>query len=208
VIARDRHQVRTPPNFTKSQRWPVILFLHGIGERGDDNVAQLRHGLPPILERDPDRYPFVVVMPQCDAERSWFSSAMETRALNALDATIDEFNGDRDRVVLTGISMGGMGAWWLARHRGRFAAVVPICGPIPRGAYDELAKSIGPTPVWAFHGDADNVIDVEESRRMVNALRAIGGEVRYTEYAGVGHNSWDRAYAEPELPAWMIARTA
>jgi predicted peptidase len=219
-----RYRVWLPRRYTKLRRWPVILFLHGSGERGDDNLRQLTVGLPPLLTREPSRYPAVVVVPQCADDREWYGE-MEQQALAALDQSMAEFRGDRRRVYITGISMGGAGAWYLARHPGRFAAIVPVSGEVTRQADDPfpaepprdlaallhapdpfgaLAARIGKTPVWAFHGAADPVIPVDQSRRMVAALRAHGGIVRYTELPGVGHNSWDTAYGDPELAKWML----
>jgi predicted peptidase len=221
-----RYRVWLPPHYTKLRRWPVILFLHGSGERGDDNLRQLTIGLPALLARDPARYRAVVVVPQCALGHEWYGE-METQALAALDASIKEFRGDKRRVYLTGISMGGAGVWFLARHRSRWAAVVPVCGEVVRQAddpfpialppdlaqllhtpnpYGALAAAIGPTPVWIFHGADDNVISPDQSRRMYAALTAHHGDVRYTEYDGLGHDVWDRAYGEPALPKWLFAQ--
>lgn len=221
-----RYRVFLPPHYTKLRRWPVILFLHGSGERGDDNLRQLTIGLPALLARDPARYRAVVVVPQCSLGHEWYGE-METQALAALDASIKEFRGDRRRVYLTGISMGGAGVWFLARHRERWAAIVPVSSEVVRQSddpfpiepppdiakllhaadpYAAVAAAVGSTPTWIFHGADDNVISVEQSRRMDQALRAVHGNVRYTEYDGVGHNSWDRAYAEPLLPKWLLAQ--
>lgn len=221
-----RYRVWLPARYTKLRRWPVILFLHGSGERGDDNVRQLTVGLPALLARDPSRYRAVVVIPQCALDREWYGE-METQALAALDASIKEFRGDSRRVYLTGISMGGSGVWYFARHRSRWAAVVPVCGEIVRqpddpfpielpsdlapllratDPYDALAKAVGPTPVWIFHGADDPEIPVDQARRMFLALRVHHGNARYTQYAGVGHDAWDRAYAEAELPKWLFAQ--
>ncbi|HEY2324419.1 MAG TPA: prolyl oligopeptidase family serine peptidase [Thermoanaerobaculia bacterium] len=221
-----RYRVFLPARYTKLRRWPVILFLHGSNERGDDNLRQLTIGLPPLLARDPARYRAIVVVPQCPTGHEWYGES-ETQALAALDASIKEFRGDRRRVYLTGISMGGAGVWFLARHRARWAAVVPVCGEVVRerddpfpiappadiakllnapDPYAAFATAIGSTPVWIFHGAEDNVISVEQSRRMYLALRARHANVRYTEYAGLGHDVWDRAYAEPTLPTWLLAQ--
>jgi len=221
-----RYRVWLPPRYTKLRRWPVILFLHGSGERGDDNLRSLTMGLPALLAHDPSRYRAVVVIPQCALNREWYGE-METQALAALDASVKEFRGDRRRIYLTGISMGGAGAWYFARHRGRWAAVVPVCGevvrqkddPFPldpppeiaqllgtRDPYDALARAIGKTPVWIFHGADDPVIPADQSRRMFIALRAHHGNARYTEYPGVGHDAWDRAYGERELPRWLLTQ--
>jgi predicted peptidase len=165
-------------------------------------------------------------MPQCLAgTHLWTEDAMEAQALAALDRTIKEFNGDRERVYLTGLSMGGYATWDLAaKYPGKFAAYVPICGgirglkdhPEIAGAlgrdakvtdpYAETAQRIGKTPVWIFHGDADDSVPVEESRKMAEALKATGANYKYTEYAGIGHNSWEKAYAEPELVPWLLSQ--
>ena|SRR5947209_6028421 len=221
-----RYRVWLPPHYTKLRRWPVILFLHGSGERGDDNLRQLTIGLPALLAHDPARYRAIVVVPQCALGHEWYGE-METQALAALDASINEFRGDRRRVYLTGISMGGAGVWFLARHRSRWAAVVPVCGEVVRQSddpfpmeppadiakllhapdpYAAFATAIGSTPVWIFHGADDTVIPAEQSRRMYLALRAHHGNVRYTEYPGVGHDVWDRAYGEPALPKWLLGQ--
>jgi predicted peptidase len=221
-----RYRVWLPPRYTKLRRWPVILFLHGSGESGNDDVRQLTTALPAQLVQDPSRYHAVVVIPQCPTDREWYGE-METQALAALDASIKEFRGDPRRLYLTGVSMGGAGAWYFARHPGRWAAIVPVCGEVVRqpgdqfpidppadikqilhaaNPYDTLARAIGSTPVWIFHGSDDPVISPEQARRMFAALRAHHGNVQYTEYPGVGHNSWDRAYAEPGLPKWLLAQ--
>jgi predicted peptidase len=150
---------------------------------------------------------------------------MELQALAALEQTMREFRGDPKRVYLTGVSMGGTGAWYLARHPRRFAAVVPVCGEVVRqpddpfpsnpppdiarivnspDPYSALARTIDGTPVWAFHGAADDIVPVTESRSMVAALRKFGGNARYTEYPNVGHESWDLAYADADLVKWLF----
>jgi len=219
-------RVWLPSHYTKIHHWPVVLFLHGSGERGSDNVLQLTAGLGPALERYEQRYRCIVVFPQCPLNEEWYGE-QETQALAALESAIREFHGDRRRVYLTGVSMGGAGTWYMSRHRRRFAAVIPVCGEVARQAddpfptdpppdiarivgakdpYATMAEAIGRTPVWAFHGSDDVVIPVTESRLMVAALEKAGDRVRYTEYKGVGHNCWDRAYAEPELPRWMMTQ--
>lgn len=162
----------------------------------------------------------IIVFPRCPTDATWIEPRMEKLALTALDQSLKEFHGDPRRVYLTGLSMGGYGTWYIAsRNPGRFAALAPVCGGIrapntvPLAAvsttsdpYAEIAKKIGATPVWMFHGSADEVINVDESRRMAAALKANGGNVHYTEYPGVGHNSWDKAYAEPELMPWLLSK--
>jgi predicted peptidase len=219
-----RYQVYVPPDWNKGKKWPVILFLHGAGERGDDGLAPTQVGIASAIRLHMDRVRFIVVIPQCRKDSWWSAPVMETQALKALDQSMKEFRGDPERVYLTGISMGGYGTWDMAfRYPGRFAAFAPICGGIrppgrvtlPEGSpfadpkadpYALVAQMVGKTPVWIFHGGADNVVPVAESQNMNDALKAAGANVKYTEYPGVGHNSWDRAYAEPDFFPWLLAQ--
>jgi len=223
-----KYRVWLPPHYTKLHRWPIVLYLHGSGERGDDDARQLAIGLPPALERYGARYKCIVVIPQCAYDQEWYGE-METYALAALDNSIREFHGDVRRVYLTGVSMGGAGTWYMARHRKRWAAIVPVCGEVARARtdpfpndpppeiarivgskdpYGTLADQLGRLPVWAFHGANDQVIPPTESRRMTAALRARGGRVLYTEYPGIGHDSWNLAYADGAMVAWMLKQRA
>ena len=218
-----KYQVFVPGNWNKKARWPVILFLHGYGEEGEDGLLQTDVGLAAAIREHVEWFPMVVVIPQCRKKDWWNNPAMEAQALEALDQTMKEFKGDPQRVYLTGLSMGGYGTWALgSQNPHRFAALVPICGGIhlPPGhdipnahntddsadPYTAIAQKIGNTPVWVFHGGADPTVPVTESRQMVAALKAVGGNVRYTEYPGVMHDSWDKAYAEPELIPWLLAQ--
>jgi predicted peptidase len=220
-----RYQVFVPENFHSKNSWPVILFLHGSGERGSDGLLQTSFGLPAAIRFNRSRFPFVVVIPQCSADKNWSTPDMEAQAMAALHATIKEFHGDRSHIYLTGLSMGGYGVWQYAIDSpSQFAAVVPICGGIGGPSdepqlhvnlppefkgdpYAEVARLVGKTPVWIFHGDADDSVPVEESRHMAAALKAAGANYKYTEYPGVGHNSWDKAYAEPDLVPWLLAQS-
>jgi predicted peptidase len=223
-----KYQVFVPENWTAKQKWPIILFLHGAGERGDDGLLQTIAGLPQAIRMNRSRFPAVVVMPQCLRESWWPAPQMEEVALAALSAASAEFRGDPKRTYLTGLSMGGYGSWDLAsRYPGKFAAVIPICGgitppdrlvkvhpdlaktgyPDNPGSYAEVAHKIGKTPVWIFHGAEDVTVPPDYSRKMNRALKAAGGDVRYTEYPGVGHDSWDKAYAEPELMSWLLSKS-
>lgn len=214
-----KYQVYVPAEWNKNKRWPVILFLHGAGERGDDGLAQTQVGIGGAIRFHSDRVPAVVVMPQCRKEKWWTQPEMEEMALAALDATVKQFRGDRARLYLTGLSMGGFGTFGLgARQSGKFAALVPICGGVrlprrpnlpaveePAGnPYAATASKIGKTPIWIFHGGADPTVPVTESQKMVEALKAAGAAPKYTEYPGVGHNSWDKAYGETELWKWLF----
>ncbi len=221
-----RYQVYVPADYRAKESWPVILFLHGSGERGLDGLLQTDVGLPHAIRQNAARFPFIVVIPQCRENMTWSTPAMRAQALAALDRSMKEFHGDRRRVYLTGLSMGGFGTWELAiAQPGRFAALVPICSGVrplsdwpqlrvdlPGDAknddpYADVARRIGKTPVWMFHGDADPAVPVEESRHMAAALKATGAEFKYTEYPGVGHNSWDKAYAEPDLVLWLLSKS-
>jgi len=223
-----KYQVFVPDNWSPKQKWPVILFLHGSGERGDDGLLQTDVGLPHAIRQNRSRFPAIVVIPQCLTGRWWTEPEMEEVALGALAATSKEFKGDPKRTYLTGLSMGGYGSWSLAwEYPGKFAAIVPICGgivPTPSQlkehpalakislpddpkSYREVAQKIGKTPVWIFHGADDTSVPVEGSRKIYAASKAAGANVRYTEYPGVGHNSWDKAYAEPELMTWLLAQS-
>jgi predicted peptidase len=223
-----KYQIFVPEDWSPKQKWPIILFLHGAGERGSDGLLQTDVGLAHAIRMDRSRFKTIVVMPQCLKDGWWRTSQMEEMALATLAAATKEFKGDSKRTYLTGLSMGGYGSWDLAaKYPGKFAAVVPICGgivipehlrqqrpdlaatayPDEPKSYEEVAKKIGKTPVWIFHGGADEVVPVEGSRKLDAALKAAGGDVRYTEYPGVGHNSWDKAYAEPELMTWMLSQS-
>lgn len=200
---------------------PVVLFLHGAGESGKDGLRPATVGLGPAVQRAPLRWPGLIVFPQASRGYGWRGFNLEA-ALTALADVERSYTTDPHRVYVTGISMGGYGAWLAALvEPKRFAAVVPVCGgldaaaaiqagALPSTSRDELfsraAARLKDIPQWVFHGDADDIIPVDQSRTMVAALRAAGAEVRYTEYAGVRHNSWDRAYAEPELADWMFGQ--
>lgn len=213
------YSVAIPESWTADREWPVVLFLHGAGERGSRGKAPTKVGLGPRLRTHP--LPAVVVFPQCPKKKFWLEPALLTMASATLEAAVVEFHGDRKRLYLTGISMGGYGVIALASQQpGKFAAVVPICGgvlgpwldPAARAraageAYAQMAHKLGTIPVWLFHGDADHAIPVSESRQLAEALRAAGGNVQYTEYPGVGHNSWDAAFAEDSLYEWLLKQS-
>ncbi|MGQ9631523.1 MAG: prolyl oligopeptidase family serine peptidase [bacterium] len=184
------------------RRWPLILFLHGAGERGDDLELVKKHGIPKIVEEWED-FPFIAVSPQCPKE-SWWTSEVE--ALNALlDEIVKTYAVDTDRVYLTGLSMGGYGTWHLAmRYPERFAAIAPICGG---GVYPEKVRVLKDVPVWAFHGAKDTVVPLERSEEMVNALKACGGDVRFTVYPDAEHDSWTETYNNPRLYKWFLRHT-
>ena len=216
------YQVFVPGSRARAPK-PIILFLHGSGERGSDGRLQTTVGLGPAVLRRAADFPAIVVMPQAPADSVW-SGPPARAAMVALDEALAEFGGDAERVYLTGISMGGYGTWELAlAHPTRFAALVPICGglqPIaalpsiavravanlPGDIYANAAARLAAIPVWIFHGSADRSVPVAESRAMAAALAKAGAKGQYTEYLGVGHNSWDAAYADPGLWTWLFAQ--
>lgn len=214
-----RYVVYLPENWDRSQRWPVILFLHGSGERGTEGLDETQIGLPQAIRLHPERWPFVVVMPQVPFNHHhWTDPEMMGVAMAALQAEVKEFHGDPDRVYLTGLSLGGYGVWEIAKtYPHRFAALVPVSGGIfwsyaPERRREantlpaEYARAVGRTPTWIFHGADDPVVSPRQSLLMYQALKAEGGDVRFWEYAGIRHNVWDRAYGEPQLPRWLLAQ--
>ncbi|MCP5546859.1 MAG: dienelactone hydrolase family protein [Akkermansiaceae bacterium] len=213
------YRILAPSEIQPGTRYPLILFLHGAGERGDDNKRQSYHGGKLFLEKkNREEYPAFVVFPQCPNGKRWVEvnwSAPEphdqpekpSEPMSLVMELVPELEKtlpiDTTRVYLMGLSMGGFGSWDLAaRHPEWFAAVVPICG----GADNSTAPSLAKLPIWTFHGDADNVIPVARTRSMVAALKAAGGSPKYTEYPGVAHNSWFKAFAEPDLLPWLFAQ--
>lgn len=213
------YQVYLPRNYSAEEEWPVILFLHGAGERGDDGLKQTQVGLGRAVRLNAERWPAIIIFPQAPTNELW-QGKTASAAMSALDATIAEFSADESRVYLTGLSLGGNGSWYLGhQHPERFAAVVAVCGFVQLGdrvasftgdadnPYGAVAARLSTTPVWIYHGDADVVVPVDESRSMARELRAAGTEVHYTELPGVNHNSWDAAYADDELSTWLFSQS-
>jgi len=200
------------------EKYPLVLFLHGLGERGTDNARQLTHGVlefaKPAVR---DRYPCFVAAPQCPANDGWVKlqwqslgkplSDKPTPALRLALELVDHLAAtlpiDADRIYITGLSMGGFGTWdAVVRRPERFAAAVPVCG----GGDPDMMPKLKNLPIWAFHGEKDAVVPPARSIAMIDALRQAGGQPKLTLYPGVGHDSWRRAYAEPELMAWLFAQ--
>jgi predicted peptidase len=183
------------------EKYPVILFLHGAGETGTDGLKQTKQGIGNAIRKREKTFPFLTVMPQSQKGGWGAQSAEGKRAIAILDSVIKEYDGDTKRTYLSGLSMGGFGTWSAAAaYPDRWAAIVPICG----GGNVKDAAKIAKIPCWDFHGDADMSVNVSKSRDMIAALKAAGGSPKYTEYPGVGHNSWDRAYGTDELYTWML----
>ena len=216
------YQVYVPADYASKPTWPAILFLHGAGERGDDGLLQTNVGLAPAIRQNPARYPAIVVFPQVPRDSQWVGTPADM-AVAALQQTMREFHVDPTRVYLTGLSMGGHGTWYIAyRHPEMFAAVVPICGwirefamfrgsvPVIPGDSAQvmtlLAQGLGKIPIWIFHGEVDQVVNVNGSREPAAALKAAGADVRYTELLGLNHNAWDAAYGSDEFVKWLFAQ--
>lgn len=213
-----RYLVLKPVEMKVGEEYPLVLFLHGAGERGDDPAKALRH-FPGLMAKPEHRekFPCYLIIPQCREGEQWVNapwtdlkttpmakepSAMLDMAMKVLDKSLREFPVDQSRVYLTGLSMGGYGSWELAmRTPDVFAAVAPICG----GGDESQAAKLKHIPIWTAHGDADTVVPVERSRRMALAVKDAGGNVHYVEYPKVAHNSWTPAYTDPEgLLPWMF----
>lgn len=205
-LVRLRYLLYLPPGYGSdpAERWPLILFLHGMGERGDDLQMVKKHGIPRLVEEDP-QFPFVVISPQCPTDSVWTAELGALEAL--LDYALQEYAIDPDRVYLTGLSMGGYGTWHLATEApDRFAAVAPVCGGgLAQLGFPGKVAALREVPVWAFHGADDEVVPLEESEKMVQELEAAGGEARLTVYPECGHNSWDETYSNPELYRWFLS---
>jgi predicted peptidase len=196
--------LHVPPGAAPAGGWPVALFLHGAGERGRDLELVKREGLPRVVESDPG-LALVTIAPQCPPGATWQPFAPTVLAL--LDHVLATRPVDAGRVYLTGISMGGYGTWALAAaNPERFAAIVPICGGGLRSlGFPERVRELVRVPVWTFHGALDDIVPPDESRRLVDTLTDAGGDVRFTLYADLGHDSWTRAYADPALYEWLLA---
>lgn len=216
-----KYQIFVPATYTPSQRWPVILFLHGAGERGSDGYFQTQVGLGAAIRQNAARIPAIVVFPQSTADSTW-TGTLASVALAALDQTMRGYRTDPGRVYLTGLSMGGHGTWYIAyRNPKRFAAIAPICGwisperwtaaapvvPADSGEiFSAFARQLRQTPTWIVHGEVDQVVPVEESRKTFAALQAASAPVQYSEVPGTGHNSWDAAYGSPKFWAWLFSQ--
>lgn len=210
------YRMLKPKHYDPAKKYPLVVFWHGAGERGDDNQRQLVHGMADFASDDVmENYPAFVVAPQCPTGKQWantnWSADQHTMSeepsvpmrlsLELIDSLQKEFSIDADRIYLTGLSMGGFGTWdALQRRPKQFAAAIPICG----GGDTALAEKIASVPVWVFHGGNDTVVKTSRSRDMVKALEEAGGKPKYTEYPGVGHNSWSATYANRDVYKWLF----
>jgi len=185
-----------PKDYDQKESWPLLLFLHGAGERGEHLDRVKIHG-PPKLIAAGKEFPFIVVSPQCPNDRRW--EPFELSAL--LDEIVEKYKVEKERIYVTGLSMGGFGTWSLAAFSpDRFAALVPICG----GGDPMVARRISHVAVWVFHGAKDPGVPLERSEKMVEALKKAKGNVKFTVYPEAGHDSWTEAYNDPELYNWLL----
>jgi predicted peptidase len=219
------YRILYPEGYDKAKKYPLVLFLHGAGERGSDNEKQLMHGSKMFLTAENRKnFPTIVVFPQCPENSYWSSVSIDrnktpltfefnydntiTWPLDAVQKLVIQIQTseatDKKRCYVTGLSMGGMGTFEIVyRFPKLFAAAMPICGGGDAIRYDERIKK---TAFWVFHGDADAVVNVNESRAMVNKLKSLKVSTTYTEYPNVNHSSWDNAFAEPTFLSWMFEK--
>lgn len=189
--------ISLPADYDKHKKCPLIVFLHGMGERGEDLAKVKKHGPPKILDKANDT-PFIVVSPQCPNTEWWKIDKLG----KLLDHILATTKADPRRVYLTGLSMGGFGTWaWIAAEPDRFAAAIPICG----GGNPKQAERLVDLPIWAFHGGKDNVVRPGKSEEMIEAIKAAGGDkVKLTIYPEAGHDSWTKTYDNPEVYKWLL----
>jgi predicted peptidase len=199
-----RYLLYTPKDYQESgKELPLVLFLHGIGERGTDLELVKLFGIPKEIEEGVD-FPFFVVSPQCPEDTIW---VYELDALHALlENIIDKYQVDTSRIYLTGLSIGGNGAWHLATaYPSMFAAVVPICGwADPLIGFPERINVLKHVPIWAFHGAEDEIVPLQGSQELVDVLRANQGNVKFTVYPDTPHDSWTQTYKNHELYEWLL----
>jgi predicted peptidase len=214
-----KYRLLKPLGYNPNKSYPLVIFLHGAGERGADNLAQLKHGMADFCKQSRrEKNPCYVIAPQCPTGEKWAdidwsaqgaikmpAAASDSMKLTlaVVDAMLEDAAIDKNRIYITGLSMGGYGTWdAIARRPQFFAAAVPICG----GGDPTTAETIKALPIWCFHGDQDQAVAVEKSRIIINAIKAADGSPLYTEYPGVGHDSWTQTYSNDEMYAWLFAQ--
>jgi predicted peptidase len=181
-----------------SSSWPLLIFMHGAGERGDDLNLVKKHGPPKLIDEGKE-FPFIVVSPQCRKDSSWQWQLRELSAL--VDEIATKHKVDQSRIYLTGLSMGGFGTWALAAYSPeRFAAIIPICG----GGDTIATRRLAHMPTWVFHGAKDPVVPLKRSEDMVEALKRSNDEVKFTVYPEAQHDSWTATYDNPEVYEWLL----
>ena len=192
-----QYWIYLPKDYDSSKPAPLLIFLHGSGERGNNLDAVLKHG-PPKRIHAGDDFPFIVVSPQCPKGQYWKAEDLQKMLVDLKE----RFPVDQKRIYLTGLSMGGYGSWaWAAEKPMQFAAVVPICG----GGDPETAESLAKVPIWVFHGAKDGAVPLKRSEEMVEAIKAKEGDVTLTIYPEAGHDSWTESYDNPKLYEWLLS---
>lgn len=205
-IAKDAGKVPflvyLPPDYTPGKSLPLMLFLHGRGE-SDGPLSVVAKWGPPLLASKGESFPFIIISPQCPKEDNWSSETQQARLTELLDSQIQKFGADKNRIYLSGLSMGGSGSWkMISKQPKRFAAVVPICG---RGDVAD-APTVKDIPIWVFVGDQDRVF--QANVEMTDAIKKAGSSsLRFTTLENIGHNCWSAAYASPDLYAWLTKQS-
>jgi predicted peptidase len=210
------YRLFVPPNYDRTKKYPLVLWLHGAGGRGDDNKKQITEGNTlgaTIWTRAENQAnnPTFVLAPQCPPGEWWANNNTEMRPSRQLEMVVEllaelqkQYSIDANRLYVGGQSMGGYGTWSIiTEYPEMFAAAIPICG----GGNVSKAEKMTRTAIWAFHGDIDQAVKVERSREIIAAIKKAGGNPKYTEYKGVGHNSWINAFAEPDIVTWLFAQS-
>ncbi len=190
--------IYTPKDYESKDAWPLMIFLHGAGERGDDLQQLKTHGPPKLIAGGKD-FPCIVLAPQCPKHLWWYPEAL----IELIDKVANEYKVDKKRIYLTGLSMGGYGTWALtAKYPKVFAAIAPICG----AGDPEKAEAYVGIPTWVFHGGKDGTVPISGSEDMVKAIKAAGGDPKYTVYPEAGHDSWTETYNNPKFFEWMFSQ--
>jgi len=221
-----QYQIYVPQNYPMDKKWPVMLFLHGAGERGDNALMATEVGLGSAIRRRPEQFPTIAIFPQCPETLWWSTPLCEKIALTALEDTKNKYLINNDKTYLTGVSMGGFGAWELAsKHPDMWSALLVIAGRVKPGGghqpvegsisyqykgsdlYKMTAMAVSHIPTWIAHGGKDEIVPVKESRLMYKYLKEIGADVNYHEFSDSWHNVWDDAYADTEAITWLFQQT-
>ena len=195
--------VSYPKSYEKksNKKWPLILFLHGIGERGNNLELLKLHGIPKIIDSNKE-FPLITVSPQCPLEFDWRENKMQDKVISMLENFIKNNNVDKERIYITGLSMGGYGTWSiLSKHPKLFAAAIPICG----GGNPAKALKLKDIPIWTFHGEDDDVIPVIETINMVDAINNLNGNIKFTMYPNTKHDSWTETYNNKDIYSWLLS---
>ena len=197
------YYVYTPKDYSRDKKYPMIVFLHGAGERGNgkDELDKISKNALAKYAKEGREYPAILLCPQCPSRIVWNNIVFELKAL--IDKVAKDYNADMSRISITGISMGGFGTWEMGlTFSNFFSAIAPVCG----GGLSWRCENLKNTPVWAFHGDADGTVPPKNSLEMVDSVNAKGGKAKLTIFHGVGHDSWDSAYLDTTVVDWLLSQ--